>query len=136
MLSNQRNGNTGFVNRVIPVQSGAEWSPGHPLRRIPSKFIAVQPEELIKRKVGDALINWFLYESPRADEVMLVKDSLQLMDEPRQIWKAAVHTLISYKFIEPRQHISWVRFRVVCLPNKLDKIKDRYVIANNQITFI
>ena len=105
-----------------------DWQPGRKPSAVNHKSQVPQPDILVIRRIGDALINWFLSESPSADYVSIIPDSLQLIDPAYNIWKAKVLTTIYMKKIEQRHHESSVRFRIVYSGT-------RYAIFHNYLVF-
>jgi hypothetical protein len=126
-------------NNVLLVnqfRTGTEWSPGRPARsHTHTKIKPLQPDDLVIQKVEDVLINWFLHEQPKADQVSVVKNSLQLIDTAHDIWRAKVQTVVFFPTIAPRIHESSVRFRVICHKDKVDSKKDFYTIFHNHVIF-
>ena len=117
-----------------------DWSPGSytPTAPVPKLQLpkAVTGQALVLRKVESALINCFLHENPPADHVAVVKDSLQEVDPNQKLWKAKVLTTIALPRLGLKQHISVVRFRVVCTPDrKGNPARDTYSIHHNYIIF-
>ena len=130
----------GGIRNVVLVQqfrAGSEWSPGKPIRNAGyNKVKHLQPNEQIQQKISDVLISHFLHESPRADKVSVVPNSLQLVDPVNNVWRAKVQTTLFFPVIEPRIHESLVRFRVVCIKDKTNNpAKDVYSIFRNHIIF-
>ena len=122
--------------KVLPIniQNGAEWSPGKVVK-LPSKHNVPQPEKPVVKIIEDVIIDWFLHENPKADEVHLVKGSLTLADPTHNVWKAKVQTFCYYETIEPRIHESSIRFRVECHKNKNNSGRDFYFIHHNHVIF-
>ena len=113
-----------------------DWRPGQPVQHnIKNQVKPLSPQELVLRKVEDALINWFLGETPRADEVSVVPKSLKLVDAEYSVWTAKVQTVIFFTYLEPRIHQSYVRFVTQCYKNRLGPGNDLYVINHNHIIF-
>jgi hypothetical protein len=117
---------------INQLRDGSEWSPGKPIQH---KAAPTPPARSTTQVIEDILINWFLFEQPRADEVQLVNNSLQLVDAAHNIWKAKVQTFVYFPTIEPRIHESSVRFRVEARPDKKNPKLTHYSIYHNHIIF-
>ena len=98
----------------------------------PLQNTVIKPKSMTE-VVSEILINWFLYETPSADEVKLVPNSLQLIDEKHNVWKARVQTFLFFPS-SSYLHENSVRFAVDCIKNK-NNGKDYYVIHHNYLIF-
>jgi len=120
-------------NQQLPkLRDGSEWSPSLGIQ--PKKQV-LQPIRPVVQIVEDILIDWFLREQPRADEVHVVKNSLRLVDTTHNVWVARVQTFVYFDNIEPRIHESSVKFKVEVRKHRMDVTKDFYTIHHNHIIF-
>jgi hypothetical protein len=128
---------TKWRNPAMPAASiVTDWRPGQPVQHnIRNKVKPLPAPDLVQRKVEDALINWFLGEIPRADEVSIVPNSLKLVDANYNVWTAKVQTTMFFTDLEPRIHQSYVRFATQCYKNRLGVGNDLYTINHNHVIF-
>ena len=120
-------------NQQLPkLRDGSEWSPSLGIQQ---KKQVVQPIRTVVQIVEDIVIDWFLRETPRADEVHVVKNSLKLVDSVHNVWVGRVQTFVYFNNIEPRIHESSIKFKVEVRKHRLDPTKDFYSIYHNHIIF-
>ncbi len=123
------------VQILNQLRDGTEWSPGKPVRQSKDKVYVAQPVRSVIQVIEDILINWFLFEQPRADDVQVVPNSLQLIDAQHNIWRAKVQTFVYFPTIETRTHESSVRFRVESRIDKKNPKTTHYSIYHNHVIF-
>lgn len=136
-MNNRIFGKKPATRNIGPDPDTRDWSPGMhtpaPKLQMPKPITGA---ELVRRKVESALINCFLHENPPADHVAVVKDSLQEVDSTQKLWKAKVMTTVALPRLGLKQHVSVVRFRVACIPDRRgNSAKDLYTIHHNHIIF-
>jgi hypothetical protein len=120
------------IPQSVLTKETVEWRPGKPVHKIKQETVITKP--LIKI-VEDMLIDWFLREQPKADEIKLVKNSLKQVDTTHNIWVARVQTFIHFPKSETKIHESVVRFKVDSAKHKSDPFKDFYSIHHNHVIF-
>ena len=119
-------------------KTGTEWKPGKPGPRVThrTKHKVVQPNDMVKEKVSEILVDWFKHEQPPADDIKVVKNSLVLVDLPHNIWRASILTTLHLPSIGARQHVSNVRFRLLHVKDTINPAKDRFSIYHNHVIFL
>lgn len=115
---------------IDKLRTGSEWTPGHPASRPNRKKHEVeQPPTAIVSKVADLLFGYFEREQPPADNIMIVPDSLRLVDPLHNVWIAGVQTMMHFTGIGARVHVSRVRFRIAVKSGSLS-------IHHNHVIFV
>jgi hypothetical protein len=125
----------GLGSVIDRFKTGVEWRPGNLSSNLRQgrKHEVTQPEEYIRLKVGETLLNYFKCERPPADNYVILPGSLRLVDSAHDVWMASVQSMVHTAMIEPRHHISRVRFRVLRV---IQFGETTFTIHHNHVIFI
>ena len=122
-----------FNSIADQFRTGKEWQPGRPAPKRSNRNEVAQPADDVKVKVSEALKEFFLREQPPADDVVVLPDSLRLVDTAHDIWVANVQTTIHFRKLGARHHVSRVRFRITQAKPGNDS---RFCIFHNHVIFV
>ena len=130
--SKTHNSDSTVINKI---RDGTEWSPSKPGQPAKNRQPVIQPARSVVQVIEDILIHWFMTENPRADDAVIVENSLRLIDPVRNTWRAKVQTFVYFPTIEPRIHESNVKFDVISRVDKKNPSLTHYAIYNNHVKF-